>query len=55
MRPYADAPRQRVPPDRWSFARIEAGGGLDGLGPERSVVPSDSHIHLPGGFRPGWI
>ncbi len=54
-RPYADAPRQPVPPDAWSFARIEAGGGLDGLGPERSVVPSDSHIHFPGGFRPGWI
>ena len=55
MRPYADAPREPVPPDAWSFARIETGGGLDGLGPERSVVPSDSHIHLPEGFRPGWI
>ena len=55
MRPYADAPRRPVPPDAWAFARIEAGGGLDGLGPERSIVPSDSHIHLPGGFRPGWI
>ncbi|MCY3672903.1 MAG: alpha/beta hydrolase domain-containing protein, partial [Alphaproteobacteria bacterium] len=55
MRPYADAPRQPVPADAWSFARIETGGGLDGLGPERAVVPSDTHIHLPGGFRPGWI
>lgn len=55
MRPYADAPRQPVPADAWSFARIEAGGGLDGLGPERAVVPSDTHIHLPGGFRTGWI
>ena len=55
MRPYADAVRQPVPPHAWSFARIEAGGGLDGLGPERSVVRSDSNIHLPEGFRPGWI
>ena len=55
MRPYADAPRRPVPADAWSFARIEAGGGLDGLGPERAVVPSNTHIHLPEGFRPGWI
>ena len=55
MRPYADAPRQPVPADEWSFARIEAGGGLDGLGPDWGVAPSDSHIFLPEGFRPGWI
>lgn len=55
MRPYSDAPRQPVPADAWSFARIEAGGGLDGLGPDWGVAPSDTHIHMPQGFRPGWI
>ena len=55
MRPYADAPRQSVPVGAWSFARLETGGGLDGLGPDWGVAPSDSHIFLPGGFRPGWI
>ncbi len=54
-RPYADAPRQPVPVGAWSFARLEIGGGLDGLGPDWGVAPSDSHIFLPGGFRPGWI
>ena len=55
VRAYADAERQPVAPEAWSFARIESGGGLDGLGPNRAIVPSDSHIHLPEGFRPGWI
>jgi hypothetical protein len=39
----------------WSFARVEAGMGLDGQGRQSALVPSDSHIHLPGGFEPGWI
>ncbi len=49
-----DAP-QPVDPSRWSFARLESGRGLDGQGTELAVVPSDSHIHLPSGFEPGWI
>ncbi len=55
MRPYADAPRRPVSPEAWSFARLEAGGGRDGLGPGWGAAPSDSHIFLPEGFRPGWI
>ena len=55
VRPYAGAERQRIPAADWSFARIEAGGGLDGLGGDWGIVPSDGHIHFPGGFRPGWI
>ncbi|GIS85254.1 MAG: hypothetical protein CM1200mP16_15540 [Nitrospina sp.] len=29
--------------------------GLDGSNFETSIVPSDSHIYLPGGFETGWI
>jgi hypothetical protein len=54
-RRYADDPRIPVPPDQWMFARIEAGLGLDNQGSERALVPSDTHIHLPRGFEPGWI
>lgn len=54
-RRYADAPREMVPRDQWSFARIEGGVGLDAQGADRGVVPSRENIHLPQGFAPGWI
>src|SRR5262249_62220325 len=37
------------------FRSIEAGLGLDNQGSERALVPSDTHIHMPQGFEPGWI
>jgi len=55
MRRYADDARIPVPPDRWMFARVEGGTGLDDQGGERAVIPSHTHIHIPAGFRPGWI
>src|SRR5262249_51666747 len=54
-RRYPSARRLGVPPTDWQFARVEAGGGLDGEGVERAIVPSDTHIYLPAGFEPGWI
>lgn len=54
-RRYATDPRIPVPPDQWMFARVEAGTGLDNQGGERALVPSDTHIHMPKGFEPGWI
>jgi hypothetical protein len=51
--PYDE--RIPVPPESWRFARIEGGAGLDNQGAVHAVVPSDSHIHIPGGFEPGWI
>ena len=54
-RRYADAPREVVPRDQWSFARIEGGVGLDAQGADRGVVPSRENIHLPQGFAAGWI
>jgi hypothetical protein len=54
-RRYAQDERQPVPSNAWSFARIEAAGGLDGLGADRGIAPSYSHIYLPAGFEIGWI
>ena len=54
-RRYAEDARVPVPHDHWMFARVEGGAGLDNQGEEFSIVPSDTHIHLPGGFAPGWI
>lgn len=54
-RRYADAPRELIPPHRWSFARVERGEGLEVTGTEASVIPSARHLHLPEGFEPGWI
>ncbi len=44
-----------VAPDQWMFARTEGGGGLDNQGAETAVIASDTHIHMPAGFAPGWI
>ena len=54
-RPYANAEIQKIPSKDWFFAREEKGLGLDGSNIETSIVPSDSHIYLPGGFETGWI
>jgi hypothetical protein len=51
--PYDD--RIPVPPDRWSFARVEGGRGLDNQGAEQALISSHTHVHIPGGFEPGWI
>ncbi|MEJ0019442.1 MAG: alpha/beta hydrolase domain-containing protein [Acetobacteraceae bacterium] len=51
--PY-DTP-EVIPPDQWRFAAVEAGVGGEMQSAERAVVPSDRHIFLPAGFRPGWI
>jgi len=54
-RRYADSERLAVAPEDWCFARLEGGQGLDAQGSETALVPSDTHIHIPGGFEPGWI
>jgi hypothetical protein len=54
-RRYADDKRIAVPPEQWCFARVEGGHGLDNQGGERALVPSSTHVHIPGGFAPGWI
>ena len=51
--PYDE--RIPVPPGSWRFARVEGGAGLDNQGSEQALIPSDTHIHIPGGFEPGWI
>jgi hypothetical protein len=51
--PYDE--RIPVPAENWHFARVEGGAGLDNQGAVQAVIPSDSHIHIPGGFEPGWI
>ena len=51
--PYDE--RIPVPAENWRFARVEGGAGLDNQGAVQAVIPSDSHIHIPGGFEPGWI
>lgn len=54
-RRYPGEVAEAVDARAWSFARVEAGTGLDGQGRQSALVASDSHIHLPGGFEPGWI
>jgi len=54
-RRYPEDPRIPVPAERWCFARLEAGMGLDNQGSERALVSSDTHIHIPTGFEPGFI
>ena len=54
-RRYPDDPRIPIPPDQWCFAREETGIGLDNQGMERALVASDTHLHIPAGFQPGWI
>jgi Alpha/beta hydrolase domain len=51
--PYDE--RIPMPPESWCFARVEGGIGLDNQGAEQALIPSDTHIHSPTGFEPGWI
>ncbi|MBO0738817.1 MAG: hypothetical protein J2P48_19990, partial [Alphaproteobacteria bacterium] len=48
---------QKIPvaPESWCFARVEGGVGLDNQGAEQALVASDTHLHIPAGFEPGWI
>ena len=55
QRRYPSDARVPVPAADWQFARVEGGSGLDNQGAECAIVPSDSHIYLPGGFETGWI
>jgi alpha/beta hydrolase family protein len=54
-RRYPGEPAEPIAADAWMFARVEGGGGLDNQGAERALVASDAHIHVPGGFEPGWV
>ena len=54
-RRYPGDPRQDIAPDKWSFARVEGGLGMDFQGSESALIASDTHIHMPTGFGPGWI
>ena len=54
-RRYPGDAREPVASDRWGFARTEGGAGLDAQGAETALVESDTHIHVFGGFEPGWI
>ncbi|HKM72840.1 MAG TPA: alpha/beta hydrolase domain-containing protein [Stellaceae bacterium] len=54
-RQYPYDERIPVPSGDWCFARVEGGAGLDNQGAVQAVIASDSHIHIPGGFEPGWI
>ena len=54
-RRYPHDERIPVPPESWRFARVEGGLGLDNQGAEQAIIPSDTHIHIPAGFEPGWI
>jgi hypothetical protein len=54
-RRYGDDARIAVPPDQWFFARPEGGRGLDNRADEYARAESDRHIHMPSGFKPGWI
>lgn len=54
-RRYAASRREPIPAGAWSFTRIEESPAVDGLGRDRAVIASDSHIHLHAGFETGWI
>lgn len=54
-RAYQTDAREVVPHDRWSFARIDQGGGLHATGAELGIVPSLENIYLEEGFDPDWI
>ncbi len=54
-RRYPYDPPEVVPPADWCFGQRIAGAAAEAGGAESALVPSDSFIHYPSGFRPGWI
>lgn len=54
-RRFPDSERIEIPSDAWAFAMIEGGEGMDGQGAEVGLHPSDRHVYLKEGFKPGWI
>jgi len=49
--------RIEIPDEAWRFALLQSGEAISGEGGtgEVGLAPSDTHIHLDGGFQPGWI
>ena len=54
-RRYPWSAREEVPAGEWQFGRYEAGMGLEVFGRDSIVAESRQHLHMPAGFRPGWI
>ena len=54
-RRYPDDAPETIPPDAWSYARLTAGQSGETGAVEQAIEACDTHIHLPGGFEPGWI
>jgi hypothetical protein len=58
-RRYPWEPAEEVPTQAWHFARIERDPKVpkpgDSGGGEAGIIPSNSHLYLPGGFERGWI
>ncbi|MDT0683108.1 alpha/beta hydrolase domain-containing protein [Roseicyclus sp. F158] len=58
-RRYPDAPAEEIGADDWAFERNDgdaAGlGAGDVMAAEQAIVPCARHLHLFGGFRPGWV
>lgn len=53
-RRYPQDKRESIPASAWAFARIQE-GALETLARDDAVIPSDTDIHMPSGFQPGWI
>ena len=56
-RQYPESQRMEIPGNRWQYARLESPvpNPAAVLSADQAVVPSDCHIYLPDGFKPGWI
>jgi hypothetical protein len=54
-RRYPYATPEAVPATDWDFALELSGVGAESGTPERAVIATDSFIHYPAGFEPGWI
>jgi hypothetical protein len=54
-RRYPYDPKESIPPKDWQFAMLVSGSAAEAAGTEQALMPSDSFIHYPAGFQPGWI